>query len=118
MATPSRYESAVDGILVRRRRGIVVVLDGEDTWVAPQAAYEAVEAEMSTQPASEDDEDGMPGHAQDYAELCRRVARAGVVVSTIGDSTGTSDAERRALVRAAVTVGVLPADGVLAQRWA
>lgn len=117
MATQNRYGSAVDGIVVRRRGGIVVVLDGEDTWVVPRATYESVEAEMGALPASADDEDGMPGHVQDYAELCRRVAAAGLVVSTVGQSTGRSDAERGALVRAAVVQGLVAEDHPLARRY-
>lgn len=107
----TRYEQAVDGIGDGISMGatVVRVADGNDTWLCQRGAWDAMVALMdggegpagSSEPIVGDDH-GMEA----YSELCARVARGGTIVSLSGASQGT-DAERSALVAAAVREGVL-----------
>lgn len=108
----TNFDAAIDGLDVVVGRGVVRVRDGNDTWLAPRAAWDKAAEVMDGQDV--DASDG--GGAEAYSELCRRVARGGLIVSLSGVSRGTDD-EQEALVRAAVVEGMLDVDEPLAARW-
>jgi hypothetical protein len=98
----NRYEQAVSGdLLVVQGKSVVMVDDGQDTWLADRAAYDVAKANLAgLTPVSDDDGEG---EALAYGQLCSAVA--GPIVTLIGSPRGSA-AERAELVRRAVAEGL------------
>lgn len=99
---------ATDGLDVVAARGVVRVRDGQDTWLAQTAAYEAAVEVLAKRPVPAD-EDLDDAGMRAYSELCRLVSVASPVVSAIGSSRGTPE-EQRGLVAVALGAELVDPD--------
>lgn len=98
-------EQAVRGLEVVAVDGVVRVVDGQDTWLCDESAWNAAVEVLKQRPADENDRNG--GEA--YGALCRAVR--GPIASLIGSCRG----EWQLLVARAVAAGVV--DDELAAKY-
>lgn len=99
---------ATDGLDVVAAQGVIRVRDGQDTWLARTAAYEAAVEVLTKRPVPAD-EDLDDAGMRAYSELCRLVSVASPVVSAIGSSRGTPE-EQRGLVAVALGAELVDPD--------
>ena len=99
----SQAEQATAGIDVTREAGIVLVRDGQDSWLCLADRYDSVIADMR------DEEGTTPAEA--YGLLCERVVGRGSPVASINGTSRDSKAGTAAdLVTRAVDAGLIDAD--------
>ena len=99
----NRSEQSVEGLTVRKAGDVILVNDGDDTWLCRAEEWMHAHSTLRELPIVDDDPDES-GCCAAYNELCQQVAPP--IASVIGHSRG----DYPALVRDAVAAGLLDAD--------